>query len=240
MLILNLGCGSRTSAHCLNLDWSPYLRLKRSRLGPLIASLALHGERRERFDLLDDSVEVHDLRRPLPFEKGSVDAVYHSHVLEHFDRDRAPNLLAEIHRVLRAGGVHRIVVPDFEILCRRYLSHIDSCDANASSVHDHDSYISAVVEQMVRREATGTSGQSPLRRLVETVLFGDARRQGETHQWMYDRLNLSALLAATGFRHIRVLDHRTSAIPGWDLIQLDSLDSGKEYIPGSLYVEATG
>ena len=63
----------------------------------------------------------HDLRRGIPFPDGSVDAVYHSHVLEHIDRSAVPGCLAEIRRVLRIGGVHRIVVPDLELVVRNYL-----------------------------------------------------------------------------------------------------------------------
>ncbi len=103
---------------------------------------------------------------------------------------------------------------------------------------DHDEYVGHLIEQCVRREAIGTSQQPPLRRFVENLLLGDARRRGETHQWMYDRVNLSVALDEAGFRDVAVKDYRTSAIPGWDDIALDERDDGEEYIPGSLYVEA--
>lgn len=222
----------------MNLDWSPYLRLKRSRFGSIVGRVALRGERRERFEAMDENVVVHDLRRRLPVPDGSADAVYHSHVLEHFDRHLAKPFFAEIRRVLRVDGVHRIVVPDFEASCRRYLTHVELCEAQPDRLPYHDACIGEIIDQMVRKEAAGTSEQPTLRRLVENLLLGDARRRGETHQWMYDRINLSTLLTETGFHDIRVLDHRTSAIPRWDEIRLDELDSGEEYIEGSLYVEA--
>lgn len=238
MLVLNLGCGSRTSPHCTNLDWSPYLRLKRNRVGSALAPMVLRGERRERFHAIDANVVVHDLRRPLPVPEASADAAYHSHVLEHFDRNWAARFLLEIHRVLRVGAVHRIVVPDFETACRQYLAHVDLCDRDPRVAADHDAYIGNIIEQMVRREAAGTGQQPRLRRLVENRLLGDARRRGETHQWMYDRINLSELLTETGFRNVTVRDYRSSSIPNWDDIKLDELDDGREYIPGSLYIEA--
>lgn len=237
-VILNLGCGSRTSDACVNIDWSPYLRLKKSRVGARVAPLVLRGERRERFAALDGNVVVHDLRKRLPIEDNSADAVYHSHVLEHIDRHQVGFFLAEIRRVLRPGGVQRIVVPDFELACRRYLADLDDCAERPEAVADHDRSVGAIIEQMVRREASGTGEQPPLRRLAENVVFGDARRRGETHQWMYDRVNLASVLAEAGFRDVRVVDHRTSSIPGWDRIRLDELDDGAEYKPGSLYVEA--
>ena len=237
-VILNLGCGSRTSPACVNIDWSPYLRLKRSRLGSAVAPLLLRGERKERFAELADNVVVHDLRRPIPVPDGSVDAVYHSHVLEHIDRHLVGPFLAEIHRTLRPGGIHRVVVPDLEAACRRYLAHLEACEVDPAAAAEHDGYVGAIIEQMVRRESTGVAGQAPLRRKAENVLLGDARRRGETHQWMYDRVNLAVALTDAGFRDVRVLDHRTSAIPGWDSIRLDELEDGRAYKPESLYLEA--
>ena len=238
MVVLNLGCGSRTSPRCVNLDWSPYLRLKQSRLGTALAPKLLRGERRTRFIALEGTVVVHDLRRPLPVADGSVDAVYHSHLVEHLDRNRVAPFLAEVRRVLRVGGLHRVVVPDLEVRCRRYLGHLEACAENPDLIRDHDACIGEIVEQMVRREAAGTAGQPPVRRFVENVLLGDARRRGETHQWMYDRVNLAAALGEAGFRDITVQQHRTSAIPGWDEIALDEREDGGEYLPGSLYMES--
>jgi predicted SAM-dependent methyltransferase len=56
------------------------------------------------------------------FPDGSVDELYASHVLEHVGYD-APlrRALAGFHRVLRPGGIAKISVPDFEILCRLFL-----------------------------------------------------------------------------------------------------------------------
>lgn len=238
MVVLNLGCGSRTSPHCVNVDWSPYLRLGRSRFGSRLAPLVLRGVRRERFAALADDVVVHDLRRRLPFDDGSADAVYHSHVLEHIDRDRTVAFLEEIRRVLRVGGVHRVVVPDLEARCRDYVAHVDECLADPDRAEEHDGYVGRIIEQSVRRESAGSSRQPPVRRHLENLLLGDARRRGETHQWMFDRINLGAVLRQAGFGEVTLVDHRTSAIPHWDQIRLDELSDGTEYLPGSLYVEA--
>ena len=69
---------------------------------------------------------MHDLKKGIPAADDSADAVYHSHVLEHVDREAVPGFMAEALRVLKPGGVHRIVVPDFERHVRDYLSSLDS------------------------------------------------------------------------------------------------------------------
>lgn len=57
------------------------------------------------------------------FADGSVDEIYASHVLEHLGYlEELPRALAEFRRVLKPGGVARISVPDFELLCRQVVA----------------------------------------------------------------------------------------------------------------------
>lgn len=58
-----------------------------------------------------------NLLRPLPFAPGSVDAIFHEHVLEHFCLPDALAIVEDCFRVLRPQGVLRIGVPDL----RRYI-----------------------------------------------------------------------------------------------------------------------
>ncbi|MBD3264268.1 MAG: methyltransferase domain-containing protein [Candidatus Omnitrophica bacterium] len=240
MKILNLGCGTKTSdsKEVINIDWSMYLRIKKNKILKAVAPLFIKGERRERFHSLPDNIMVCNLLKRLPFDSGSVDVVYHSHMLEHLYKDVAAKFLLETKRVLRAGGIHRIVVPDLEKLCRDYLEHISECSINPEELDRHDYCISAFLEQSVRKEAVGTSQQKPFRRLIENIILGDARRRGETHQWMYDRINLKALLLNLGYRAVKKQKYNTSLITDWNSYGLDSDESGRQYKPGSLYIEA--
>ena len=204
-----------------------------------IAPLLLDGDRLRRFRALPDNLLVHDLSQGIPFPDASVDVVYHSHMLEHLDREVVGHFLVECGRVLRPGGVIRIVVPDIERCCRDYLLHVEVCEREgASAIAEHDRYLEPILLQSVRREAYGTSQQKPMRRLIENRLLGDARKRGETHQWMYDRFNLTALLLSSGFVEPVVQSFATSAIPNWEKIGLDLDEKGGEYKSGSLYMEA--
>lgn len=241
--ILNLGCGAKTHPDCINIDWSIHLRIARNRV--LRALSGLLGKRRQaHIAALTANIVVHDLRRGIPCPDQSADAVYHSHVLEHIDRNlsdpsRDPALLfiRECRRVLKPGGVLRIVVPDLECACRNYLDHTDACERDASAIAGHDRLVFHILGQEVLREAPGSASQRPSQRLLENLLLGDARRRGQTHQWEYDRFNLEHLLRRAGFSDIRAADYRTSAIPGWSAYGLD-VEGGAEYKPGSLYMEA--
>ncbi|ORV91733.1 hypothetical protein AWC12_03455 [Mycolicibacterium iranicum] len=126
-------------------------------------------------------------------------------------------------------------MPDFEYAIRSYLKSLEG----GGSSRDHDDYVAAVLEQSVRREAFGTSNQRGPRRLLENLFLGDARKRGETHQWMYDHKNLADLLARAGFVDIRRWSFGESGIAHWADYRLELDDVGGEYKPNTLYMEAT-
>jgi SAM-dependent methyltransferase len=239
MRILNLGCGTRTCASpdVVNIDKSLYLTLKRNVLLRTIARPLLTPSRRAKLESLSANVVPHDVAKGIPFPDDSVDAVYHSHVLEHLDREVAPVFLREVKRVLRPGGIQRIVLPDFEALCTGYLRHVAACDADPGQIAQHEGFVARIIEQSVRREGYGAARQTPLRRWFDNLLMGDARKRGETHQWMYDRFTIVHLLENEGFHNVELQRYDKSRIPGWNGYGLDLLD-GAEHKPGSLYVEA--
>jgi len=239
MKMLNLGCGSKTSNKpgVINIDWSIYLRLKKMRLFTPILPLLVKGDRLKWINSLPDNIMVHNLAKGIPFKSDSVDVVYHSHLLEHLDRNVAEKFLIEVKRVLKPGGIHRIAVPDLEKACRAYIAHILSCESEPDESDDHDSFIATLLEQSVRKEAFGTSQQNSWRRFIENFVLGDAIRRGETHQWMYDRINLKAKLINIGYKEVHVQDYITSLIPNWVEFELDADEKGNQYKPESLYVE---
>ena len=98
MRILNLGCGSKTSQNpdVLNIDWSVSLIIKKNFFLRILLSKFLSKERQDNFRKLPNNIIVHDLKKGLPYENNSVDAVYHSHLLEHIDRSMVKNFLLDI------------------------------------------------------------------------------------------------------------------------------------------------
>ncbi|MEO6424213.1 MAG: methyltransferase domain-containing protein [Bacteroidia bacterium] len=99
MKYLNLGCGTHYS---LAKEWT---NIDFSSSGP--------------------GVIAHNLLKGIPFNDNSFDLVYHSHVLEHFSKEDGENLIAECYRVLKPGGILRVVIPDLEMIARNYLKYFD-------------------------------------------------------------------------------------------------------------------
>jgi predicted SAM-dependent methyltransferase len=63
-----------------------------------------------------------DMRFPLRFPDNAFRGVYAHHAVEHVDYHEGRSLFREVRRVLRPGGVFRMVVPDLEVFIRAYAS----------------------------------------------------------------------------------------------------------------------
>jgi predicted SAM-dependent methyltransferase len=61
-----------------------------------------------------------DIRKGIPHDDKSVDYIYCSHVLEHFEKWETEKILRECRRVLKKSGMMRIVLPDLERLVSKY------------------------------------------------------------------------------------------------------------------------
>jgi len=102
----------------------------------------------------------HDLRQGLPFEDDCMDAVYHSHVIEHLTEEDGQKLLGECYRVLRPGGILRVAAPDLEGIARAYLKAIDRFRENQPGAgHDLEWMRLELFDQMTRCQSGGAMKQ---------------------------------------------------------------------------------
>lgn len=75
-------------------------------------------------DLADyPHIDIRGDARKIPFNDNMAELIYASHIFEYFDRDEAVDVLKEWHRVLKAGGILRMAVPDFENIVKAYLKY---------------------------------------------------------------------------------------------------------------------
>ncbi|MCI0621950.1 MAG: methyltransferase domain-containing protein [Acidobacteria bacterium] len=136
MKYVNLGCGNRYHAAWINIDIEPQ--------GP--------------------GVIAHDLSQGIPFEDRSCAVVYHSHILEHLRRDEALCFMLGCFRVLKPGGIVRVVVPDLERICRVYLTKLQTAvSGEPGGACDYAWMMLELYDQSVR-ESSGGAMASFLRR----------------------------------------------------------------------------
>ncbi len=146
-LFLNLGSGPRgiNGAHWVNVEGFP-----------------------------DENVHyLIDFGRPLPFPSGSFDGVFCEHVMEHFSLEDGEKLAREVYRILRVGGCFRVVVPDAELLLRRYFE---------------------APGEIVKQRSAGAA--TPME--IVNLYF----RQRYEHQFLYDWSTMEKILLRSGFEPV--------------------------------------
>lgn len=204
---LHLGCGLVTPAGWLNVDGSFNARVARFPVvRKSLAALGVISKSSANVNWAKNVVH-HDVRKRLPWRDGSFEAVYASHLLEHLHLSEGMALLRECHRVLRPGGVIRIVVPDLESAIRDYVERREHAETYRNTFLTR-TRADELNSRMLFHEATPVPGGFAMR----TFRLHNAFHQ---HKWMYDAESLSAHLSAAGFREVArrgFLESRISTI----------------------------
>ncbi|MCP9776964.1 methyltransferase domain-containing protein [Cyanobium sp. Tous-M-B4] len=89
----------------------------------------------------------------LPLADVTARLVYSSHFLEHIPRDLVAPFLQQCWRILKPGGLLRLVVPDLKNLCRNYLQPLDQGEYEKAYF-----MVLELLDQCVRRQSCGALG----------------------------------------------------------------------------------
>ena len=106
--LLNLGCSAHCHPEWVNIDVLPA-----------------------------PNVIVHNILMGIPYPDSYFDVVYHSHLLEHFSKDDAARFIVECFRVLKPGGIIRVVVPDLETVATLYLKWLNLAISGVETAQDN-------------------------------------------------------------------------------------------------------
>ena len=206
---LHLGCGLNVVEGWLNVDGSWNARLARyPRLRRTLATMHVIPREAAKVEWRGD-LRILDVRDPLPFAAASYEAVYASHLLEHLYLDDALRLLRECFRVLRPGGVLRLVVPDLRAIVREYNGE--------QPFHNSAEYQSTPAADLMNRRLL-FRGPSPPRGNVFMRVYA-ALKDFQTHKWMYDADSLVAHVRSAGFAEAAERGLHESRIPDIDRIE---------------------
>lgn len=177
---LNIGCGPNMSSEFINIDyqWRPKLDL------------------------------CWDITKGIPIDNNSLKGVYTEHCLEHISFSSCDKVIREAYRILKPGGVVRIIVPDAELYIDLYAKFKKGEDVKFPN-------------------ETGEDLQSEV---TPMVLINRAFRD-HGHLFAYDYDTLSVMLCNAGFINVM----KESYMKGLDdELLIDSKSRKHE----SLYVEA--
>ncbi|HSS95721.1 MAG TPA: methyltransferase domain-containing protein [Terriglobales bacterium] len=183
LLRINIGCGTTAPYGWYNIDNSPSIWLSRV---PVARTLF-------RAPAWPRDVRCHNVLKGLPFGNESVDFIYSSHTFEHFTYAQSLEVSKECLRILKPGGILRIVVPDLGQIVRDYL-------ADSAPLASH-----RFVE-----------------RLILGHTWRDLLHPGAHHSQMFDARSLVAMLQEAGFEDPQQSVFGQSPIPGLMEVELES------------------
>lgn len=193
MIRLNLGCGSVRPKGWINTDSSLNANLQRI---PFIGKPLAKIFNPVGYD--SNNLIYMNLNKNWRYKSSSVDIVYASHLFEHLTLQSADLFLKEAYRVLKPGGVMRIVVPDLYQIVKKYINEYDSFAAN----EDPTEFVMWAIN-MHREGQYGSP--SVIRKIIHEW-------QGYPHQhkFMYDPKSLSQKVLKYGFKEPKLLSYGIS------------------------------
>lgn len=133
-----------------------------------------------------------DLREGLPFDDGTVKAIYSSHLFEHLTFDEGQSLMKECLRALMPGGLFSIVVPNARMYIEGYLG-----------------------QREIPQEYYGWAPAFNNTTAIDAVNYV-AYMAGE-HKYLFDQENLVYRLTLAGFTEVRPREMD----PALDMVERD-------------------
>lgn len=223
-LKINIGCGDTSLAGWENIDNSLAIVVaKRPWTGKLLSAAGI--VQKSWWDKwVGRDVKWVDVRKGLPFPDSSAQGIYTCHLLEHFTPKDSEHLLLECRRVLRPGGILRIVTPDLEKLFDLYQTVKKNFDRDKADL-----------ERVPADFFLSCTGIFPgIYTPSDKGLIGYLLKNSKHyHRWLYDFDSLYVLLKRIGYKDIE----RLSALKG-KIIDLEFLEKHL-VLADCLFVEAT-
>jgi len=176
MLKLNLGCGGNLLPGYLNIGFED---------GRPDSEIYLN----------------HDLSKGIPALNNSVDVIYNCHFLEHLSYQDGIQFLCNSHLVMKEGAIMRILVPDLELWCIKYLQH------DRAFLDDY------------RNRYLGNAYPTDA-----SIFMGMLHNHGHKMGWDYDTLR--HWLLRIGFKDVCQTGYRESRL--MDIDKLEPIDYGRE------------
>lgn len=163
-------------------------------------------------DLIPNVMRL-DATRRFPFSDGTFQYVYTEHMIEHVPYEKGAYMLRECYRVLRNGGMIRVITPDLASIIGLYSSNLST---------DQERYLSWFCQTFVPHD------YPPNAAFAINAMF---RMWG--HQFIYDEQTLARALCAAGFSSV------TRCLVGnSDYPDLQNLGNEQRYPEGLLNFES--
>lgn len=198
---INLGSEYKTIPEYVGIDGSPLIAIMRKKLIPKsikkkIYSKTCTSNNRE-YKIFEEKIKSipfihHNLLYGIPLKDKSVENIYTSHFLEHLTEKQGKNILIESFRVLKKGGILRIVIPSIEGEIKK---------------------ISETIMKFKEGDA------KPIQRFLTTSERDISPKNFSLHRRLYGYWEVKEILKKIGFRNITRCKFKEGRLPFLDKIE---------------------
>jgi len=188
------GCGLSAPEEWANYDTSPTLKIQKI---PILRIVL----KRKFNTIFPKNVLVGDIIKGLPIKDNSCDGVYCSHVLEHLSLEAFQIALRNTYKILKTGGIFRLVMPDLEYMIQQYLENKNMGKKDASVIFMKESGMAL------------ESRPKGLKAIAETI-FGNSK-----HLWLWDNESTIIELENVGFKNIRKCEFHDCSDKMFNLVE---------------------
>ena len=206
---LNLGAGPLGKNDWINLDYGilPFLGKYKKWIPSPIRKIIPQGYQ----DIINQwpqNIQLHNCKNRLPFQGNEISHSFTSHFLEHIKKYEAAFVVGEVYRVLKPGGYFRIIVPDLEMIIKKYLEKDDEFFAKIDpELKKYGASTTDMFLTLFYPPFHLIKNQSPINRFIN--------RFARWHMWMYDFDSIKEMLAKAGFIGINKMSHGETNYPGF-------------------------
>ena len=194
-------------------------------------------------------------KEPFPFEDNTISIIFTSHMLEHMNNESGINIVNESYRVLKPGGILRVVVPDLEKALLAYeVKNIKWFLTNGMELTGNT--VERLLVNFVASFALRHNKDGPISYSGGPVVEPDEVRSflekcddaEEFIKWCVSKIpddapylahvngftahKLEKWIKGTGFRHFVISGYRTSIIPELRLAGFDNHAAASLFVEG--------
>jgi predicted SAM-dependent methyltransferase len=199
---INLGSGPAGINSWTNYDYGLLPFLGKYRLTSVFIKLGILPKS---YDWKWPKLELVDIRSRWPVSDSSVDFVFCSQVLEHFNPDEGEKIINQIYRVLKNGGKLRLSVPDLERISKFYLEERKPDEVNE------------ILWGYKKQEYQGIMGE-----IKKVFIRG--------HRWFYDRESIKKLLEKNGFSKVKFYKRTVGTVPDLKRMEIEEHEKTSLYL----------
>lgn len=144
---------------------------------------------------------VIDLEKELlPFASGSVDVVICISAINYFSRKRGQEIIKDVYRILKSGGIARFGVQDLRTIAQKYIDN------------DRNFFFQKLPSGKERFHGETMADK------INSWFYGYQTVNGKKCKYFYDFETLALLFKEAGFKDIKQKGYRDSTIPEIRLI----------------------